>query len=1522
MSFYLTGPLVAGVGAATKAFAEFDDELQKMVGLAGVSQKAIGGIRKELLGMAGDVGKGPRELASGLYFINSAGVHGAKAMNLLRESSKAAASGLGEVNVVADALTSALNAYQQQGLGAKEATDQLSAAVKYGKGEADAFAPALGVVVAVASQAKIEFSEVAAAMATMTRLGFSAARSATSLRSIIATVQDPSDKVTEGLKKIGLTALEARNMYAEDFFGALMEIRRRLEERGLVPAKVFNSLRALPGFLAITGDAAKSNAKVFEGVTNSQGQNAKAFEAIQRSAGYQIRQLGASIEATAIRIGQRVGQFIKPVADFFGSMADAITSASDSTLDLGLKLAAVAAGAGPALWGFGLLLSAATALTTPLGLVAGLIGSIGAALGILNARSGIFKRNNEGMGANIKEVLSDALEYVREQATEFMGDLMAQITRAARSLFSDFRETGRTILDFFKNMWDSSKNIVATLVQMGKTVMPGILWVARGIMNTIEKIYGFLDSWIVPVGTFLVMMKTLWSLSNSIAAIWTQKIPAAMAAGSKSIQGGGLYQFVTRGRGNRMGGMTATTAEAQTIGLNRQLATVTAELGVFQGVMAQLIGMLEAAVAALQQFTTATVQGTVAERGETAAETAGIGASFAGNSWTLPARGMPGWAGAGTAATTTATRFAPAMSTVAAGGAAAATGTGLGASLMSLATPLAIMGVISIGTSLWAKHQQTIAEDNNAIRDNTQLWYDSKTSIKEQTEQMRRDIAQGGHTADLAARKWKRFRHELNTDLREARNRLFIPGPGGLKSVGLPGNRGMASPEQLAQAAIKYGIPLPPSLDKQFSSAAEKKDLESRLDANLRAMEEGMLTTQQLQQYLEENARIREQIAGIQRRQILSGSVEPNKADKFPGFAVKQADIMNFLASKRDDEVIDEPQQAQIEGLIAGVAKMQGNFKGISFEAIKLAVRAGNVDDAIESLSKTFTRAKDRLRDNIKSILDGKKAYKAFGKVLLENGEMSRGQRRSLAGLIEVMRINKIRMSENTKAVVVQAIKNGDWEKATKKLRREIHFLNDDEKKRIRQTKEWKHLLDTMPKQFALEIKADVENARDSIRTFFGDLEGHQLNVAVKAHLPGAQPGRRHTGGAVVYGMGEVPAILEKGEFVVRKSAVQKFKPLLEKINTYHDGGYVGQKKMGTDVKFDMSDLSKAVGRGIQNVTNDAAANSGGKFGNDVVQVAKAILRMNMGFRITEHPKFDSSMGAHSANSYHYRGRAIDLNWGAPGQSPAEQARLDWLGRKLKRGLGSFKELFYPAHDPYGGHQDHLHLAMHTGGMVGGLSARQRHKIRIDALIKGLQNAGVGTGGKGDVPPTNPEGILALGKSMAAGYGWKGSNWRSLYNLWMKESNWNPRAVNPDSGATGIPQLNPNFHTVPRNWSNPRVQIGWGLNYINGRYGNPNAAWAHSEKVGWYGRGAVTNGPSIAGVGEAGREAIIPLERYAGRAALTNAFEDSTGNLKNTLENLVNALADRDDDRPIIVEMDGDRVGQIQRKKEIMRRAW
>ncbi|MFJ8435457.1 transglycosylase SLT domain-containing protein [Kitasatospora sp. NPDC094019] len=82
------------------------------------------------------------------------------------------------------------------------------------------------------------------------------------------------------------------------------------------------------------------------------------------------------------------------------------------------------------------------------------------------------------------------------------------------------------------------------------------------------------------------------------------------------------------------------------------------------------------------------------------------------------------------------------------------------------------------------------------------------------------------------------------------------------------------------------------------------------------------------------------------------------------------------------------------------------------------------------------------------------------------------------------------------------------------------------------------------------------------------------------------------------------------------------------------------------------------------------------------------------------------------------------------------------------------------------------------------------------------------------------------------------ANQLSAFNqIISHESSWNVTATNPSSGAYGLAQALPGskMATHGSDWkTNATTQIRWALDYMNGRYGSPNAAWTFWQNHHWY----------------------------------------------------------------------------------------
>lgn len=101
----------------------------------------------------------------------------------------------------------------------------------------------------------------------------------------------------------------------------------------------------------------------------------------------------------------------------------------------------------------------------------------------------------------------------------------------------------------------------------------------------------------------------------------------------------------------------------------------------------------------------------------------------------------------------------------------------------------------------------------------------------------------------------------------------------------------------------------------------------------------------------------------------------------------------------------------------------------------------------------------------------------------------------------------------------------------------------------------------------------------------------------------------------------------------------------------------------------------------------------------------------------------------------------------------------------------------------------------------------------------------------------DPGSAQAVAQGMLAARGLGDAEYSCLVALWGRESGWNVFAYNSSSGAYGIPQALPGekMASAGSDWAtSASTQIAWGLSYIEGRYGTPCGAWAHSESSGWY----------------------------------------------------------------------------------------
>lgn len=144
------------------------------------------------------------DVISGLYQSVSAGVdQGEQAQReFLETSADLATVGLVDLETSVDVLSTTMNTYGGDTEFAEEAASTLFQTVQFGKVRLEELAPVMGRIAALGSEMDVSIQELGTSMAVLTRNGFEARIAATGLRSVMQTLNRPSEALEELLRDI------------------------------------------------------------------------------------------------------------------------------------------------------------------------------------------------------------------------------------------------------------------------------------------------------------------------------------------------------------------------------------------------------------------------------------------------------------------------------------------------------------------------------------------------------------------------------------------------------------------------------------------------------------------------------------------------------------------------------------------------------------------------------------------------------------------------------------------------------------------------------------------------------------------------------------------------------------------------------------------------------------------------------------------------------------------------------------------------------------------------------------------------------------------------------------------------------------------------------------------------------------------------------------------------------------------------------------------------------------------------
>lgn len=467
MSIGLTLPLTALTGFATKAAVDFESAMAKVWTIADMTRGELGAVASQIEDMSTTIPQSAKQLAEGLYDAIGSGITDvAEAMQVLEVAAKAGQAGVTSTAVAMDALTSTINAYGMAASDASQLADVMFRAMDRGKLTFEEIAGNLGQVISTAAVAGVQFEEVAAAFATLTKGGVGAAEAATAINQTILSIIQPSQQAAQYAEQLGIE-FNAAALEAKGLSGVLEDVYRATGGNIEAMTTLFSNVRALKGALGLTRNDMQDYTEDLEAMATASGAAERAFEKQMQTTAAQMQLLRNEVANLGRSLGSELLPMLNSAVERIKPLVQAFTDLPDGVQRAIVVFATVTATIGPLMAAVGGLVSL---LSGPAGIIVA-VTAVGSALyGLISTL-----RDTEGQMTRVLDSARDTIHELRNQAQEYgntawaLNELLDKYEElAAQSAYSE--EAQRELQDVVRRIGEIAPEVVDQWDDVGNAI--------------------------------------------------------------------------------------------------------------------------------------------------------------------------------------------------------------------------------------------------------------------------------------------------------------------------------------------------------------------------------------------------------------------------------------------------------------------------------------------------------------------------------------------------------------------------------------------------------------------------------------------------------------------------------------------------------------------------------------------------------------------------------------------------------------------------------------------------------------------------------------------------------------------------------------------------------------------------------------------------------------------------------------------------------------------------------------------
>jgi TP901 family phage tail tape measure protein len=443
------GIVAFGVEAVRQA-STFQSSMEQIRTQAGGTQAEVTAMSGAIMGLAPQVGTGPEALATALYHIESAGIRGAKALDVVKLAAEGAKVGHANLESVTNALIAATKSGISGFTGMSGAMGILNSVVGAGNMRMQDLTDSLSSgILATAKAVGVSLQSVGGAIADMTNQGVPAIDASTRLRMTLSLMEAPTSKAAKALASIGIGGSQLANDLRKPggILTAVQDLAKHLGVVGPLSTAqtqilmhAFGGGRSSAAILTLVGDVGKLNATTSQ-VAKGAGAFASAWAATEATTANQADKIKASFDTITLAIGTAL---LPAVNSILGAVAPVVTALAQWAVanpHLAVQILAVAAGVaalaaaaiflGPILGAIGAVLGI---ITSPILLVVGAILGLAAHFGLLGKGA---KDAFDGIIATVQGAIPGIVSTLEGLAQKFI-DWIGPMVGPALAALGDF----------------------------------------------------------------------------------------------------------------------------------------------------------------------------------------------------------------------------------------------------------------------------------------------------------------------------------------------------------------------------------------------------------------------------------------------------------------------------------------------------------------------------------------------------------------------------------------------------------------------------------------------------------------------------------------------------------------------------------------------------------------------------------------------------------------------------------------------------------------------------------------------------------------------------------------------------------------------------------------------------------------------------------------------------------------------------------------------------------------------------